>query len=216
MVIAVATMVHVIVRFSEARMLGLSTTASMSRTFRLLSSPIFWACTTDAVGFMALTTSKVGPVQDFGYMMAIGAGMVLCSVFLIVPTFGLLGSLDADPKKLWGQKELNRQLRLSVNLIEKYPRTVLYTVLFGCGLGILGMRHTQIETDFTKNFREDSEIVTAYRVVWKAGLVEREYAISFWMLLIDYRGNILKKCASSRSPSIRNCRIWRSQDSRKL
>ena len=66
MVVGVATVVHVIVRFQESRALGLSTRDSLRRTGRILAAPIMWACLTDAAGFAALTVSSVGPVQDFG------------------------------------------------------------------------------------------------------------------------------------------------------
>ena len=165
MVIAVATMVHVIVRFLEARGQGLSTYDALARTLTILSVPIMWACATDAVGFLALTTSEVGPVRDFGIMMAIGALMVLLSVFLVVPACAILGKIDSDPHKPWGQDELNRGLQGSVSIIERYPRRILLLILFVSAIGISGMRLTEIETDFTKNFRQDSDIVQSYKIV---------------------------------------------------
>ncbi|MFC1757897.1 RND family transporter [Planctomycetota bacterium] len=165
MVIAVATMVHVIVRFQESRAMGLSTRDSLARTLTLLMAPIFWACMTDAIGFVSLTISHVGPVQDFGVMMSIGAGMVLLSVFLVVPAATLLGSVDSDPKPLWGQRHLNERLSDSVGVIERYPKRILSVMALSTAIGISGLPHTDIETDFTKNFRSDSDIVVAYNLV---------------------------------------------------
>lgn len=165
MVIAVATMVHVIVRFCEARSMGLSANEGIVRTFQIVGVPVFWACTTDAVGFLALTISDVGPVRDFGIMMAIGAGTVLLSVFLIVPGLALLGTADVDPREPWGQNELNRRLRESIGVIQRHPRLIVFSILALTGLAILGMSQTRVETDFTKNFRQDSQIVRAYEIV---------------------------------------------------
>lgn len=165
MVIAVATMVHVIVRFLESRASGLSTRASLERTLSLLAAPIFWACTTDAVGFLSLTSSHVGPVQDFGVMMAIGASMVLLSVFLVVPATALLGSFDKDPKTPWGQQHLNDRLGDSIGIIQRYPMQILSTIVLVSIVGISGLSKTEIETDFTKNFRADSDIVISYNIV---------------------------------------------------
>ena len=72
-VVGVATMVHVIVRFRDARISGKSPTEALTHMAALLAVPVFWACSTDAVGFAALTLSDVGPVQDYGLMMAIGS-----------------------------------------------------------------------------------------------------------------------------------------------
>ncbi|MCA9212566.1 MAG: MMPL family transporter [Planctomycetales bacterium] len=165
MVIAVATMVHVIVRFLESRLSGLSTRESLERTVSLLIAPIFWSCVTDAVGFLSLTTSDVGPVQDFGVMMSIGAGMVLLSVALIVPAAALLGTVDSDPKIPWGQQQLNERLSESVAVIQRYPKQILLLIAVVAAIGLSGLPKTEIETDFTKNFRSNSEIVIAYNLV---------------------------------------------------
>ncbi|MDP6718298.1 MAG: MMPL family transporter, partial [Pirellulaceae bacterium] len=92
-VIGVATVIHVIVRFREARSSGLKQREALVRAGTLLMWPIFWAIATDAVGFASLLAAKVGPVRDFGLMMIIGSLFVLVSVVLTVPGLALLGNL---------------------------------------------------------------------------------------------------------------------------
>ena len=70
-VIGVATTIHIIVRFREARFEGNDPRTSLRNALSMLMVPIFWACCTDAVGFASLLVGNVGPVQDFGVMMAI-------------------------------------------------------------------------------------------------------------------------------------------------
>jgi predicted RND superfamily exporter protein len=56
--------------------------ASMTRLWQ----PIVWAVVTDAIGFASLALSRVGPVQDYGSMMAIAWGIVLLGLVALVPT----------------------------------------------------------------------------------------------------------------------------------
>jgi predicted RND superfamily exporter protein len=165
MVIGVATMVHVIVRFRESRSMGLSTMESLQRTCRILAVPIFWACITDAVGFLALTVSSVGPVQDFGIMMAIGSLMVLVAVVLIMPGSVLLGRYDSDPRAPWGENRLVARLQSLLSAVARRPRRFLVGIVTVTVVAIAGLTFLDVETDFTRNFRSGSEIVRAYKFV---------------------------------------------------
>ncbi|MDG2382848.1 MAG: MMPL family transporter [Pirellulaceae bacterium] len=165
MVVGVATMVHVIVRFRESRDLGLSNYQSLRRTTLLLAVPVTWACTTDAVGFLSLTVSTVGPVQDFGIMMAIGSLMVLLSVFLILPGAALLGRFDADPRQPWGGDGLSAGLQQTLQFVAQRPYRCLTGGVVVAAIALWGIGYLDVETDFTRNFRSNSEIASAYNFV---------------------------------------------------
>lgn len=164
-VIGVATAMHLLLKFQEQRRQGLGRAEAIQAALGVLIVPIFWACVTDAVGFMALMAAGVGPVRDFGLMMAIGSMMVFAAILLLVPGLALVGSWDTDPRtpkldyaiRLWLRKLLDACLA---------RRTI--------GLGILGVLFVvsaigsamlQVETDFTKNFRERSPIVQGYQII---------------------------------------------------
>lgn len=161
-VVAVATVVHFIVRFRDARATGVSPLRAVTSACRLLAIPIALACATDAVGFASLLWARVGPVQDFGIMMAVGSLMVIVSVALLLPGLILFGRMDVDPKRAWGEGSLDRGLSRLVDTLLQRPKTV---GLLSAGLAIgvaLGGTRLQVETNFTRNFRESSRIATAY------------------------------------------------------
>lgn len=164
-VIGVATVIHVIVRFREARSDGLPPREALLRTGTLLVAPVGWACTTDAVGFAALSIAKVGPVQDFGLMMAVGSLMVLFSAGLLLPGLVLLGRFDTDPHEAWGERRLESALHWLAGTIEKRPLLLAVGALVCFAAAAFGITRLRIETDFTKNFRSDSSIVQAYELV---------------------------------------------------
>jgi len=164
-VVGVATVIHLIVRFRDARDAGLSPRDALRIAGAILVLPVFWACATDAVGFGSLLLASVGPVRDFGLMMAVGSMLVLVSVALVVPGLALAGSFDRDPRRAWGEGHLSGGLSAMLALVHWKPKT-LALVLFGLSfLASAGTARLELESDFTRNFRKNSPVVQSYEFV---------------------------------------------------
>jgi predicted RND superfamily exporter protein len=166
-VVGIATVVHVIVRFRDEMQSG-ETRAPRSALLSagtVLLSPILWSCLTDAVGFGSLLFARVGPVQDFGLMTAIGSLLVLPAVALLLPGLALLGNIDVVPKHAWGEAWIDRRLKEFIHAVEHYPRTLLAIILLLSILAVTGSFLTKVETDFTKNFRSTSPVVQSYAFI---------------------------------------------------
>lgn len=170
-VVGVATVVHVIVRYREARMNNLDKAGALRQSIALLAIPIFWACTTDAVGFSSLLVTNVGPVRDFGVMMAIGSLLVMLSVVLLLAGLALLrlpkplARFDSDPQRAWNEHLLERQLARPLNWVDRQPILVGAVVLLVAIVAGAGVFRTEVESDFTKNFRSGSPLVRSYDFV---------------------------------------------------
>lgn len=164
-VVGIATMMHLIVRFREARSEGLAPREALTAAATALAAPIFWALTTDAAGFASLMISEVGPVHDFGLMMMLGALVTLPAMALIAPGLSLAGRIDPDPRRAWGERGLDVGLRRITDALERRPRSIGLAVTLFCGTACLGLTRLEVETDFTKNFRRASPIVRSYEFV---------------------------------------------------
>lgn len=164
-VVAIATTVHIIIGFRHHREAGLDPETALVRTFSTLFWPVVGAITTDVIGFGALISSRVGPVHDFGIMTAIGAGMVLVAVPLAVPWLALAGRITSDPRQAWGEGGLERGLEALVKGIVRHPLPILGAAVTIVVLAVAGMRWLTVETDFTKNFRASSPIVSSYDMI---------------------------------------------------
>lgn len=164
-VVGVASVIHVMVHYQDERRRGLSRPRALITTFDELAAPVFMAIITDGAGFAALMVCRVSPVHDFGFMMAVGSLMVLPACLLLVPGITWLSdsgrgvSLAEDRLVLgnWLQRLLAWSNRHVIGL---GVLTVVVTALSVIGAGWL-----RLETDFTKNFRQGSEIVEAYNFV---------------------------------------------------
>ena len=164
-VISVATVVHLIVWYRAGRADGLSHSESVHQALRYLCEPIAWACVTDAVGFAALMVADVGPVRDFGLMMALASLLVLFNVVTVVPALALFGASFSERKQRWDRTRLNQFLGFTASTIRKQPiglGTLIFATVAVVSVGIFWMR---VETDFTRNFRKSTKIAQAYQFV---------------------------------------------------
>ncbi|MFK7738271.1 MAG: RND family transporter [Pirellulaceae bacterium] len=164
-VIGVATSMHLMLRYQEQRRKGTDRIAAMQASFEALLVPVFWACVTDAVGFCALMTASVGPVRDFGLMMAIGSMCVFVAIVLLVPGLALLGRGDTDPRTPRLDDWVRRSLIWVFQVSLRYRSIGVGCVVALLVVAIAGSLRLQVETDFTKNFQADSPLVRGYATI---------------------------------------------------
>jgi hypothetical protein len=169
-VVGVATVVHLIVRCRELETTGLDRFAAFREASILLAIPILGAIATDVGGFGSLWAASVGPVQDFGTMMVIGSLMVVPAVALLVPAIALvrftIGKPSSAPPQTsrvdsWLHHLLTGILR---ELRKRHIAAGIVIAIVGLIIA-LGAVRLDVETDFTRNFREGSRVVTWYEFV---------------------------------------------------
>ncbi len=170
-VIGVASTIHIIVRFRIARRAGATRRIAMRKSLMLLLAPIFWAIMTDIVGFASLLISNLGPVHDFSLMMITGCLMVWISILLIVPGLallplpGILRYLDFDPVEPRRKNLLDDNLALPLNWAQRHPFLMMFASASLTLLMAIGISFSEVESDFTKNFRAGSDIAKSYNFV---------------------------------------------------
>jgi len=164
-VISIATVMHLVIRFRQSRSAGLAHREALVAAGALVAAAVFWACVTDAVGFSSLLTARVGPVQDFGLMMALGSLVVLLGVMTLVPALSLVGRIDRDPHRAWGEAALDVALARTVGVVQHWPKTLGVLSLLLAVVAVWGCFQLRVESDFTRNFRAGSPVVRSYELV---------------------------------------------------
>lgn len=161
-IIAVATVMHITVTYRELRR-NKTREQSLLTTTGALWLPILWTCLTTAVGFGSLLTSGITPVRSFGIMMGMGTLLVPVACLLVLPAGILWGTWDTDPRPVFAEKWLMQRLE---NMAEKIL-SLRIPILMGSALlslvAFLGLQWMTVETDFSKNFRSQSDIVQALK-----------------------------------------------------
>ena len=155
--------------------------------------------------------SRVGPIHDFGLMMAIGAVMTLPACALLLPALTLVGDGGKlPPPEKHGP--LTALLEPDARVVEHArrdagrwaPRCSPWSAFFGS-------QRLERETAFTENFRETTPIVQAYN------FVEDEFGgAGVWDLLVpvgDAAGHEARpgRPAAAARRARRSPRCWTSR-----
>ncbi|MEQ1829727.1 MAG: MMPL family transporter [Pirellula sp.] len=174
-VIGVATTMHWMLGYQTATAMGKGPVEALTHSMRALWWPIFWACITDAIGFGSLAFAKVGPVQDYGCMMALASIVVLAGIFCLVPMLALMPWLPERYAnciglgyKLWpipGDVLIRGCLRRMLRLSARHPWLIVVGSILVSAIAILGSLRLEVETDFVKNFKSDSSLVVSYQAI---------------------------------------------------
>lgn len=164
-VIGVATTMHLLLRYQDTRRRGVDRQEALRESMAALVVPIALACLTDAVGFISLMAANVGPVRDFGLMMAIGSLVVLLSILLLVPGLALIGKWDSDPHVPKSDLVVRMALRKLLDLVLAHRRLGIVALIAAMIISLIGGTRMVVETDFTKNFYSTNPLVKGYQVV---------------------------------------------------
>ncbi|MDX1962487.1 MAG: MMPL family transporter [Pirellulales bacterium] len=201
-IVGVATIMHLIVRYQSAVSDGETPSAALIFATRELFWPICGALATDVIGFGSLLLSRVGPVHDFGLMTALGSALVLPMGALLVPGIALWGkrinhdgmAAKSESTEMQNSHKspahghhsgLTKGLAGLWLTIEKAPYRWLLGVLVLASGAVWCSTWLTVETDFTKNFRSDSELVRSYEFV-----ESRLGGAGVWDLLVPLPENL--------------------------
>ena len=181
-VIGIATCMHVIVHYRDLRSqqagslehnvnlspqaVGHGRFSDVTRQTLLdMAGPVFWTCVTTGVGFGSLLVSQITPVRSFATMMCLSVGVVFVGCVLVLPATLGSGSRLRIPSRVPMEHWLDRALRVTCRAVETRPviTALICTSLFAWA--IPGVMNLTIETDFSRNFKETSNIVRSLRFV---------------------------------------------------
>ena len=159
-IIGVTAVMYFTMSYREARLQDDAETA-LRKALSRLAIPLFWSTFTTAIGFASLLTSRVGPVRSFGLMMAVGTLLVPLACALLLPAGTLLWVSRNAPTRLPLERGIERLLHRLAGQITGAPLMFLLGAALIALVAACGLPQLVVDTDFSKNFREDSPIVQA-------------------------------------------------------
>lgn len=162
-VISIGTTTHIIVYYRELRARYDQHEATV-RVLRDLWHPVMWTVITIAVGFAALLVSDITPVRSFAIMMTLGTLMVLIMTLAVLPATFASGHVPI-PGRVRMEEPLDRLLEKMAHAIDRHPIQTTIWCLVLTAVTAPGLFIMQVETDFSKNFRESSPIVQSLKFV---------------------------------------------------
>lgn len=162
-VISIGTTTHIIVYYREQRARFDQYEATV-RVLRDLWHPVMWTVITIAVGFAALLVSDITPVRSFAIMMTLGTLMVIVVSLAVLPAAFASGHVPI-PGRVHMEEPLDRLLDRMAHAIDRHPMQTTAWCLLLTAVTAPGLFIMQVETDFSKNFRQSSPIVQSLKFV---------------------------------------------------
>ncbi len=162
-VISIGTTTHIIVYYREQRAKFDQHEATV-RTLQDLWHPVMWTVITIAVGFAALLVSDITPVRSFAIMMTLGTLMVIVVSIAVLPATFASGIVPI-PGRVRMEEPLDRLLDKMAHAIDRHPIQTTFWCAVLTAVTAPGLFIMQVETDFSKNFRESSPIVQSLKFV---------------------------------------------------
>lgn len=172
-VIGIATCMHVIVHYRDLRTevsgdqetLPEQRRTIAARTLSDMAAPVFWTCLTTGIGFASLFVSQITPVRSFAVMMCLATGVVFVMCLMLIPAALASGSRLRNPARVPLEAWLDSALSTTCHLVEKRPILSGAISFLAFAIAIPGIINLQVETDFSRNFRDSSEIVRSLKFV---------------------------------------------------
>ena len=156
-IIGVVLLIPIAIKFREHRVSEDPKTA-LAATFRELGSATLLATIVIALGCLALMTSEIYPLAEFGWMIGIGTLMLLPAAICLLPFSSHLGTRTAQLRPRAPVDIFHIVLRHLLQRVEAAPVSIALVALGLVLFGVVGCFRVQIETDFIKNFRPSSPI----------------------------------------------------------
>ncbi len=156
---------HLAIHFrDESRREGDARIAS-KRTLAAVSSPILWCAVTGAIGYGALVTSTVVPIQQFGWIMGLCTLLAALLVMAISPAAMLPPFPMGLPIKLGSSSRVARGMERVTEWVYGHPTRVVVALIAIVLPLALGMGRLSYETNFINAFKPQTRVVKDYATV---------------------------------------------------
>ena len=165
-VLAIADDVHIMQRWGEARRQGIEETEQVfKRTVAHLTTPLFGASVTTALGMLSLATSNVVAVRSFGIGSAVGIMVDFVISIVLVPTLLTFVKFSADEQAPPHEKYFLEPLRRVARLSCAHPARVLTISLLIGAAAASGISRLRVDTNHINFFAGSHPLGESARVI---------------------------------------------------
>jgi predicted RND superfamily exporter protein len=156
---------HLAIHFRDDRRREADAAAAGRSTLRTVAVPILWTAITGAIGYGALVTSNLVPIQQFGAILGI---CTLCSAILVM-VIAPIAMLPPLPLEIPVREGLQSQVAGVMNRLTlwvyRHPGRVVAIVMAAAMPLSLGIFRLTYETNYINLFRPETRVVRDYRTV---------------------------------------------------
>jgi hypothetical protein len=164
---------HLAMHYREATRLFLEPKQAVLHTLVAVAAPVAWCSLTAAAGYLALLSSTVRPVFQFGLTMAV------CNLVAGTLAYALAPGAMQPPRLLRRRSGANnsnetaqqmpagnpQQLDRLIGCVLDHPRSMLVIFILPSILIAFGIRRMQFESNYIKIYRGHSRVAQDYHFV---------------------------------------------------
>jgi predicted RND superfamily exporter protein len=156
---------HLAIHFRDHRRSESDPRTAAERTLKAVAVPIIWTAVTGAIGYGALLTSDVVPVQQFGGILAICTFGAAILVMLLSPSAMLPPFRLEVPVRYGSRSRVAALMNRQIFLVYRHPGLVA-AVVFAIVLPVtIGLFRLSYETNYINLFKPVTRVVRDYNTV---------------------------------------------------
>ena len=156
---------HLAIHFRDERRREQDPRVAARTTLAAVSSPILWCAVTGGIGYGALVTSNVVPIQQFGWIMGICTLLAALLVMAISPA-AMLPPFRMDlPTKLGSSSPVGRGMESVIEWVYHHPLRVVVVLVAVVVPLAAGMGRLAYESNYINAFKPQARVVQDYRAV---------------------------------------------------
>jgi len=158
--------IHIVNRYYEAIESGLREKEAVLDSMRDMNSPVLMTALTTAAGFVALATSFVIPIQQFGISAAFGVLSAMVLSLTLIPAVLVLQKVPRHlEKKKTPRLSLSFLLKKLGRFVAQHAKIVIILASFILGFFLLGIPRITTDADLIQYMGKDNPAIEGIRVV---------------------------------------------------
>lgn len=157
-VVGMSDLVHLLSKYIEELRSGKPKLEALKIAFKEVRWATFLTSFTTAIGFFALLTSNVQPIQEFGLYAGLGVFVAYFLAFTLLPS---VLYLSKEPNKILESKSgvfWNKLLHKLFLWVLKYQKKILIAVVFLAGLGIYSASQIQVNNFLLEDLSDSDPV----------------------------------------------------------
>jgi predicted RND superfamily exporter protein len=156
---------HLAIHFRDERRREADPRVAAGMTLRAVSAPILWCAITGAIGYGALVTSDVVPIEQFGAILGTCTLVAALLVMAISPIAMLPPFRLEIPVRFGSRSRVAGAMARLLDWVYRHPRAILGVVLAVVLPLAAGMVRLRNESNYINLFRPGSRVVRDYHTV---------------------------------------------------
>jgi len=159
--VGIGDSVHILIEFYHFRNQGMDSKEAAQAATMDLFIPCLNTSITTGLGFMAISVSRLKPLNEFGIAAAIGVVMAFILSMTLMPA--ILSFVQGKPSKVKQISEEGYVARLTANLTEhvfRFKWGIMGTSVALVLLGLVGASKLVVDSNFINFFKSDNVLKT--------------------------------------------------------